>query len=86
MSPILEHDEDYVLMRTRRRSKAHPPLHSLGIAVLVEIANSFETTVGDLLGERSTAYAARPGVLSAAVRILVMRFDLDVLDEERRRG
>jgi hypothetical protein len=86
MSRILEHDADYIPTRKRRRTKVRPPLQSPGIAVLVEIANSLETTVADLLGERGAPLTPHDHrVLSAAVRILVHAFDLDV-PQERHRG
>lgn len=52
LSRILEHDERYTPTRRIKRTAAQrPPLENPGIAKVVQIAASMETTVGALLGE-----------------------------------
>lgn len=51
MSRILENDPDYIPYRARAAGKKRRPATNPGVAALVAIAATLETTVGDLLGE-----------------------------------
>jgi hypothetical protein len=81
MSRILEHEPEYVPYRARRGA-GRAPLANPGIFTVQRIAETLETTVGDLLNEKG--YQAPRDLLTDqqrrtlrdAVRILVDLFDL----------
>lgn len=81
LSRIMRHPRDYTAKRTRRSPRA--PLLNPGIFTIQRIADSLETTVGDLLGEsgcespREWLTSEERGTLREAVRILTLLFDLD---------
>ncbi len=78
LSRILEHDEEYVPLRRRSRNKERRLIQSPGIATLVDIADSLDTTVGDLLGEQGFCFTREDRrTLRWIVRKLTRMFALD---------